>query len=204
MDSSCQVSLAISLFLGDGGSPHVLPGTDFCPAFDDGEFDKAVKRLHDEVLRVYGQKDLHDANAAAEKLLEGKQRGGVSVKTQKESRLREVRLSMALTQIELAAASGVGLSTISWLENETREVSRQKKIKVAGFLSLPIDELFPVKDSRVDSLTLDGPEEKREKANLEMTPEAYYARLGKALHRPPEDPPQELEDKRNKEFRKKE
>lgn len=70
------------------------------------------------------------------------------MKTLEKNRLREFRLSKGLTQVELAATAEVSLSTISWLENDTRNVSRRKKIKIASALGLPIDELFPERNSR--------------------------------------------------------
>jgi len=70
------------------------------------------------------------------------------MKTHHLSRLREIRISRGQTQVELAASAEVSLSTISWLENESREVSRRKKIKIATALGIPIEELFPERKSR--------------------------------------------------------
>lgn len=70
------------------------------------------------------------------------------MRVQKKSHLREIRLSKGLTQVELAAAAEVGLSTISWLENGTRKVSRRKKIKVAAALGTDVEQIFPSGDSR--------------------------------------------------------
>ena len=70
------------------------------------------------------------------------------MKTHHLNRLREIRISRGQTQVELAARAEVSLSTISWLENESREVSRRKKIKIATALGISIDELFPERNSR--------------------------------------------------------
>lgn len=72
------------------------------------------------------------------------------------SRLREVRLSRGFSQIELAVKSGVCLSSICSLETGKREVSRNRKRRIADTLGLSIEELFPERNSRGNAALASG------------------------------------------------
>lgn len=59
------------------------------------------------------------------------------------NKLRTVRLAIGLAQIELAARSGVGLTTVNRLENWPFIPAVDTANKLAKVLGVPVVDLFP-------------------------------------------------------------
>ena len=59
------------------------------------------------------------------------------------NRIKEVRLQKGVSQIRLAAESGVYFSTLSRLENGWLEASQVQRRKLARALRCKVGEIFP-------------------------------------------------------------
>jgi len=64
-------------------------------------------------------------------------------RSHRSNKLRELRLSKGVSQIELAVQASTCVSTVWMLEHGKGNVSRRKKIKVASALGLEVGQVFP-------------------------------------------------------------
>lgn len=58
------------------------------------------------------------------------------------TRLKELRKAKGLTQSKLAKLTGLGRVNIVRFENESRRLSADKAIKIAGVLGCTVEDLF--------------------------------------------------------------
>ncbi len=68
------------------------------------------------------------------------------MKTQFGKRLRELRIEMNISQVQLAEAIGVSKGIISLWENELREPTLNNLLSLATFFDVSLDELVGLKE----------------------------------------------------------
>lgn len=57
-------------------------------------------------------------------------------------KIKKARVSMGLTQKDLAEATGISVSAINKYESKLREPKKEQLIKIAKFLKIPLSELI--------------------------------------------------------------